>query len=85
MDKTKEEMSRSIDKRKGAPLELKVWDAYFKNNLKVNSSSAKKPIRSNVKERQRQDMLQQNIRQIKECFTKLPDLRSERKRSDKDR
>lgn len=50
MDRTKEtSMGRSLERKKEPPLQVKVWDAYFKNNLKSTVTSGQKQVRSNVK------------------------------------
>jgi hypothetical protein len=59
------------------PLETKVWDAYFKNNFQPKIVLVNKNMKTSMKDRQKQEIIKQNIRQIKECFTKLPELSSE--------
>jgi hypothetical protein len=79
MDKTKEtylNKDRTGNLKTDVPLEIKVWDAYFKNTLQPKIVSGHKNLKTSMKDRQKQEIIKQNIRQIKECFTKLPELRT---------
>jgi hypothetical protein len=80
MGKTKEtylNKDRTAILKAGVPLEAKVWHAYFKSTLQPKIVSVNKNAKTSMKDRQKQEIIKQNIRQIRECFTKLPEFRTE--------
>jgi hypothetical protein len=68
------------------PLATKIWNAYFKNNLRFKTTVPAKTARLNLKERHKEEIFKQNLKQLKEGFTKLPELsQMEQRKASKER